>query len=327
MKALVTGATGFVGWHLVKVLSEHGHTVRAFVRPGSKVEELERFSPEIRRGELAERDVLRQALDGCDAVFHLAGRLRFWEKHPQRVLQANVEGTRHVLAALEGTDCGRLVLMSDECTVGREPDDRPATESTPFNLHHLDDPYIRSKVHAERLVQDVVRRGGLDAVVVNPGLCFGSHDHRPSPGGTLVLRFLAGRLRWRLSGGFFAASVDDVALGALRAWERGETGQRYLLGTRDLPFEEMLRLLSLVSGLPIPRRRLPFRVALLAARFGEVWGRTLLGDPPALSRSMLHRMATIKGLEPEASEKALGIVPTPLSAALEQSVRGLRGRV
>ncbi|MDY0058768.1 MAG: NAD-dependent epimerase/dehydratase family protein [Myxococcota bacterium] len=329
MRALVTGASGFLGGHLVRLLVRQGHQVRVFVRPRSDLTRLCSFSSEIRRGELTDRPLLRAALDGCDAVFHLAARHRLWERRPDRVLQVNVEGTRFVLAAVQEAACGRLVYVSDEATIGREPDDRPATEKTRFNLHAYADAYVLSKVRAEELVL-AAARAGTDAVIVNPGFLFGADDPRPSPSGGLIHRFLTGRLGYRTGGGCFAACVTDAALGLLRAWERGVAGQRYLVGTRDLPFEELLVLLARLSGRPLPARYLPFSLALLAGSLQELWARSLGERAPALPRSLLRRFVAPKGVDPAASEKQLGLTPRPLAEGLEEAIawcrqqRGLR---
>ncbi|MEW6776122.1 MAG: NAD-dependent epimerase/dehydratase family protein, partial [Bdellovibrionota bacterium] len=195
MKALVTGATGFVGSHLVRDLLARGVEVRVLARKTSPWKNLENLSVERAEGDVRDADSLARAMRGCEAVFHAAAQYTFWEADPRSYYDINLEGTKNVLRACEKSKVKRLVYTSTIATVGgaRSPD-ALLNESATYNLDETKDHYILSKKQAETEVLKATQEGRLDAVIVNPGGPIGARDLKPTPTGFLLMKFINGEV-------------------------------------------------------------------------------------------------------------------------------------
>jgi dihydroflavonol-4-reductase len=261
MRALVTGANGFVGSAIARALCDTGWQVRALVRSGSDGRNLERLAVETVRGDITDGASLDAALEHCDALFHAAADYRLWTPDPQRLYRTNVQGTRNVLEAARRTRVARIVYTSSVATIGLPPDGSPGTEQTPVRLAAMIGHYKRSKFLAEELVREFAR-GGLPVVIVNPSTPIGPGDVRPTPTGRLVLDAALGRMPAYVDTGLNIVHVDDVAAGHLRALERGRVGEHYILGGENLTLKEILTAISRLAGRKPPHVRLP-RAALL----------------------------------------------------------------
>ena len=231
MKVLVTGATGFLGRHLVPLLVEQGADVRALVRATTDDALLRGAGVEVLRGSLADVEAIRSAAGGCDRVFHLAGLVAHERRDVRRLHAVNVEGVRNVLSAIEPGV--RFVHVASIATVGPAASpDRPAHEAQPYPAEAASLPYIVSKRAGERLVLEAVEKRGIDAVVANPGFLLGPDDpYRVST--WPVYRYLQGTLRIHTRGGLSVADARDVAAGLVALADRGRTGERYILTGRD----------------------------------------------------------------------------------------------
>ena len=248
MKAYVTGASGFIGSHVVGTLREAGWEVgETFV-------------------ELGDRDGLRRAMDGCVAVFHLAALYAF-RGDPGEFERVNVRGTQNVLDAARAAGVERVVHTSTCATCGPVPG-RPATEEDEPPAWELAVPYKATKLAAERLAIEAAL-DGIDVVVVNPTTPVGEGDWVPTPTGRMVRGVATGRFRAYLAGtGVNLVDVHDVARGHLLAWERGRRGERYLLGGQDLSLGDVFELIARAAGRRPPRLRVPYTAARAAAAIG-----------------------------------------------------------
>lgn len=262
MKALVTGGTGFVGSHIARALVETGHEVRVLHRATSKLDALAGLSFESALGDLTDADSLRAACEGCDWVFHAAAVADYWRADVQRMFDANVEGTRRVLAAARAAGVRRVVFTSSAAAVGQREDGLPADESVRFNFSPSRFPYGYSKALAEEVVLEAAAQG-QEAVILNPVVVMGPGDLNVISGG-FVLNIK--RLSWVVpvtSGGVAVTDVRDIARWHLAAAERGRSGERYLLGTWNVSYPEWFALIADVvgaarPGLPMPGWALPF---------------------------------------------------------------------
>jgi dihydroflavonol-4-reductase len=277
MKALVTGATGFVGAAVARALSAAGWQVRALARSGSNRANLRPLAAEVIEGDLADAGSLELALVGCDALFHVAADYRLGARDPSQLYLTNVEGTRNILSAARKVGVARIVYTSSVATIGIPSDGSPGDESTPVALSNMIGHYKRSKYLAEEVVREAAATG-MSVVIVNPSTPVGPGDIKPTPTGQLVLDAASGRMPAYVDTGLNIVHVDDVAAGHLLAHERGKVGERYILGGEDMTLQIMLAQIARLVGRQPPRIRLPYAVVLpiayLAEGFAAVTGRS-----------------------------------------------------
>src|SRR5579872_1685469 len=288
---LVTGGTGFVGAHIVRALLARGHLVRCLVRAGSNRANLAGLPVEIVEGDLLDPQSLRGSMSGIDTLYHCAADYRLWAKRGE-VLRNNVEGTRNVLAAAAQANVRRVVYTSSVAAIGLEPDGSPATEQTPMHPGDLIGEYKHSKHEAELLARKAAYEG-LPLVIVNPSTPVGELDIKPTPTGQIIVDFLNRRMPAYVDTGLNIIDVRDVAAGHLLAAERGVTGQRYILGNKNMTLRELLEGLSNLSGIPAPRVRLPHWVPMMFAAADTTLARVTGHTPRATLdavRMSRHRM-------------------------------------
>jgi dihydroflavonol-4-reductase len=287
VRVYVTGASGFIGGHVARELREAGHDVRdEWI-------------------DLLDGERLRRAIEGCDAVFHLAA-LYSYDAAAAEHERVNVEGTRTVVELCRELGVGRLVHTSTCGTCGPVPG-RPATEADEPPAYELVVPYKRTKLEAERIVLDAAH-DGLDAVVVNPTTPVGDGDRFPTPTGRMVEGVATGRYRGYLDTGVNVVDVRDVARGHLLALARGRRGERYLLGGVDLALRELFGAIADLAGRSRPRLRVPYRVAQAMARAGVA-----NGEEVALARLPMF-------FSSEKARAELGYEPGPVEPALARAV-------
>src|SRR5262252_4449238 len=284
---LVTGASGFVGSAVAKALREAGFHVRVLIRPSSPRTNIDP-SDEAVVGNICDRDAVAAALRGVRYLVHTAADYRLWAPSPAEILQTNVEGTRILMEEAVRTGVERIVYTSsvatiEPCTGGSSDESRPLSEDRAVG------PYKKSKVIAERLVEDMVRRYRLPAVIVNPSTPIGPRDVRPTPTGRIIVEAARGRMPGFVDTGLNLVHVDDVAAGHLAALRRGSIGERYILGGDNVYLHVMLAEIARMIGRRPPRLRLPV-VAIYPLAVGtELWSR-VSGREPFVTRDAL-RMA------------------------------------
>jgi dihydroflavonol-4-reductase len=277
MKALVTGATGFVGAAVARALRREGWEVRVLVRGGSDRSNLQPLVVEAVEGDLADSNSLERALEGCAGLFHVAADYRLGARDPTPLYRTNVDGTRNILNAARTARVPRIVYTSSVATIGIPADGSPGEEGTPVGLGHMIGHYKRSKYLAEEVARDAAR-AGMSVVIVNPSTPVGPGDIKPTPTGQLVLDAACGRMPAYVDTGLNIVHVDDVAAGHLLAFERGRSGERYILGGEDMTLQTILAEIARLVGRTPPRVRLPYAavlpVAYLAEAFARISGRS-----------------------------------------------------
>lgn len=272
MKALVTGATGFVGAAVARRLLENQWQVRVLARHGSDRRNLKNLDVEVIEGDLTDVNSLQHATQGCDGMFHVAADYRLGARNPAQLYRANVEGTRNVLSAAHRAGVRRIVYTSSVATIGIPADGTPGDERTPNSLDNMIGHYKRSKYLAEEVVREAAREG-ISVVIVSPSTPVGPGDLKPTPTGQLVLDAAAGRMPAYVDTGLNIVHVDDVAAGHLLAYERGMAGERYILGGQDMSLREILGVIAGLTGRAPPRVRLPYGVVLPLAYVAEGFAR------------------------------------------------------
>ncbi len=315
---LVTGATGFIGWHIARKLLARGHTVRALVRPGSKVRELQ---VEEVTGDLRDRESLERAVAGCGLVFHVAADYRLWAKDPGELYRSNVEGTRNLLTAARDGAVERVVYTSTVGCIGI-PDDRPGSEELEVHLEEMTGAYKRSKFQAEQVALEFAG-AGLPVVIVNPTAPIGDHDFKPTPTGKIVVDYLKGDMPVFVDTGLNLVDVADTAEGHLLACERGRSGERYILGCQNLTLEQILARLAELSGGKAPRWRIPYGVAYAAGLASTGWA-NLTGHEPRAPLDALKMARKKMFVSVDKAKRELGFNPSPVEGALKRAVDWFR---
>jgi dihydroflavonol-4-reductase len=307
VRALVTGASGFIGAHVVAALTEAGVAVRGF-------DQGEPRAPEWVHGDILDPDALRGAVDGCDAVFHLAAVYSYYRRDAERMMRVNVEGTRNVLAAARDR---RVVHTSSAATCGPVPG-RPADERDSPPAWELKVAYKRSKLESEKLAL------AAGAVVVNPTTPVGRGDRRPTPTGKMIRDVASGRAPGYVrTTALNIVSVEDVAKGHLLAYEHGKPGERYLLGGEDLPLREVFAIVAEAARRKPPRLAIPFR-PLLAAAWTADRALALVNREPKLLVLDEVRLARIPArFSSEKAQRELGYGARPARQALAEAVDDL----
>jgi dihydroflavonol-4-reductase len=325
MRALVTGASGFVGVHLTRLLRERGHEVRCLVRPSSRRAHLDGLGVAFHVGDLSERRVLRHAIDGCDVVFHCAADYRFQASAPDDLYRNNVVGSENLFTAAADVGVGRVVYTSSVATLGLSNDGTASSETAPSSLASMIGAYKRSKFLAERVADRFVAMGKLPIVIVNPSTPVGEDDARPTPTGQFLVDFLSGRIPAYVDTGLNVVDVRDVAEGHLLAAERGVVGERYILGHRNVTLAELLDMLAQIAGIRWARLRLPHIVPLLAAAI-EVPLARLRRRAPRVSLEAVRLARKKMFFDPGKAVRELGLPQSPIETALARAVAWFRAQ-
>ena len=320
MKALVTGATGFIGGNIIRALVADDVPVRALMREAGNPLALQGLPVEGVIGDLEDPPSLRAAARGCAVVFHAAALTTFWDRDRGRFHRVNVQGTKNVLAAAEEAGVERVVHTSTWAVIGRPQARETATEDTepaPKDLRGL---YRQTKHQAEQEVRAAVERG-QDVVIASPTVPVGTWDVKPTPSGRIVLDFLRGRMPAYIDASLNLIDVEDVAQGHVGAWKRGRTGERYILGNRNMTLLEALKALEEITGRKRPRVKLPLGVAMAAARVDALLEGTILGREPKIPLEGVLHAQHRRAVDCAKAVTELGLPQSSVTGALEKAVR------
>jgi dihydroflavonol-4-reductase len=322
MKALVTGASGFIGGAVVRALAAAGVDIRVTARPGNDLRHLGGLAIERVEADLRDKDSLLRALQGCRHLYHVAAHYALWAKDPSIFYDVNVAGTRTLLEAAREAGIERTVYCSTIGAIGLPAGGGLGTETTPVSVNQMAGHYKRSKYLAEQEVLKLAREG-LPVVIVNPSAPVGAGDVKPTPTGQVIVDFMRGRMPAYIETGMNLIDVDDVAAGHLLAMEKGRVGERYILGNHNLLLREVFEILSRLTGVKAPRVKLS-RLAILPLAYMNDWIATVTNTPPRIPLEGV-RMAKYK-MHYDCSKaiKELSLPQTPVETALEKAVRWFR---
>lgn len=322
MKALVTGATGFVGSAVARRLVQEGWQVRVLARKGSDRRNLDGHPFQVMEGDLGEESSLAPALEGCDALFHVAADYRLGALDPRPLYKTNVDGTRSILEAAKRAGLSRVVYTSSVATVGIPRDGSPGTEATAVTLSDMIGHYKRSKFLGEQVAREAAGQG-LDVVIVNPSTPIGPGDVKPTPTGQMVIDAAAGRMPAYVDTGLNIVHVDDVAAGHVLAYHRGRSGERYILGGKDMTLREILVEIARITGGRPPRIRLPTAVVFPIACLAEVAAR-ITRRPGRITVEGIRMARKRMFFSSEKAERELGYRWRPPVEALQDAITWLR---
>ncbi len=313
--ALVTGATGFVGWHVARQLIDRGCRVRALARPSSVLRHLE--GAEVVIGDLQDPSSLERAVAGCSIVYHVAADYRLWAPHPEELYKSNVEGTSNLINAARRAGVERFVYTSTVGCIGLPPGGI-GDEETPVALEDMVGVYKKSKFMAEQVALRAAHEG-FPLVIVNPTAPIGDHDVKPTPTGKIIVDYLKGSMPAYLDTGLNLVDVRDTARGHLLAAEVGRAGERYILGCDNLTLSQIFQKLELLSGIPAPKRQIPYPVAYAAGVVSTSWAH-FTGHTPLAPLDGV-RMARKKMFVTQAKAvRELGYTASPVEGALRRAI-------
>jgi len=304
-----------------KLVEKKQGEIFCLARPSSDKKFLKDLGVHILDGDLKDPQSLDRALEGTETLFHAAADYRLWAKKPQELMESNVIGTRNILQAARHASVKRIVYTSSVSAVGR-PHLGAGDETMDPSASHLIGPYKKSKYWAELEARRFAREG-LNLVIVNPSTPIGSHDVKPTPTGKLILDFLRGKMPAYLNTGLNLVDVEDVAEGHLLACDKGKSGERYILGNKNLTLKEILEILSKISGRPAPKIKIPYWVAYTAGLFSTAWAE-VSGRPPEVPLDGVKMAREAMFYKADKAVRELGLPQTPVEKALEKAVKFFR---
>ncbi len=322
MKALVTGATGFIGFHVARLLAKQGFSVKALVREGSDAYGLKTLGIEPIIGDVRDPHSVRRALEGCRQLYHLAADYRLWVKDPKTMYDINVKGTENVMEAalIAGTE--RVVYTSTVGVLAACSNGKPSNEETPVSIKDMVGDYKKSKFIAETAVYGFIGKG-LPVVIVNPTTPIGDMDRKPTPTGKIIVDFLNGKFPAYLDTGLNFVDVDDVAAGHILAARYGKIGQRYILGNRNISLREFFECLAGITGRKPPRVRLPYFPVLLAAYVDESLS-GITGRHPTIPLTGVKMARKFMYFDCSKAVRELNMPQTPVEGAMEKAINWFR---
>lgn len=322
MKCFVTGGTGFVGANLIRLLLQQGYEVRALVRKGSCLDNLQSLDLEIVTGDLNSSN-LSQLISGCQVLFHVAAQYSLWQSDRDLLYRSNVLGTRNILKCARQARIERTVYTSSVAAIGVKQDG-VADETYQSPVDKLVGDYKKSKYYAEQEAVQAVQQG-QDIVIVNPSTPIGAFDLKPTPTGEIIVRFLQRQMPFYLNTGLNLVDVQDVAQGHILALAKGKTGDRYILGNQNLTFKQLLGKLEQITGLPAPKYTipywLPYSVAWLEENVLAKFGRqpTVALDGVRMSQQKMF-------YDPSKAVTELGLPQSNIDLALAAAVQWFQRR-
>ncbi len=323
-KALVTGAAGFIGSHVVQELLKDNVEVKAMIMPGEDTKNLEGLDIETVEGNILDEHAVKDAVKNVDTVFHLAAIYAIWMKDWRNIYEVNIQGSRNVLWASRNADINRVVYTSSIAALGIKAGTALSNEETPFNQYDLGNHYVLTKYLSQQEALGFAENG-LDLVVVNPCLPFGENDIAPTPTGQIIVDILAGLNRFSFGGGFNVVDVKDVARGHVLAARKGKTGEKYILGNRNVKIAEFMRLIYKAAGF---EKRTLINIPGFLMKAGTIplkyWADHVSHKPPLSSPPEIDYTSQYLFFDNTKAREALGLEFTPVEDSLERSINWFR---
>ena len=320
MTVFLTGATGFVGSHVARILEEQGARLRLLARPSSSLAAVQGLQDaDVVHGDLTRPEALRSALQGCDALIHVAADYRLWVRDPAAMYRANVEGTRALLLLAREAGIARVVYTSSVATMGFQHDGSIIDEDTPVDLRDMIGHYKRSKFLAEEEAL-AAAQAGQQVIILNPTTPIGAGDRRPTPTGRIVVDFLNRRFPAYVDTGLNLVDVEEVARIHAVALTRGVPGRRYILGGENLTLKQILDRMSAITGLPSPTVRVPHALAMVFAFFDETVTGRLRGREPRATVEAVRMGQKMMFANSSRAERELGLRMLPVYSALRAAI-------
>jgi len=319
VRVFITGATGFVGGNVARQYAAEGACLRLLTRQTSRLDSLTGIDAEMVKGDLREPEKLRSALNGCDALVHVAADYRLWVRDPEQMYAANVDGTRELLKLAREVGIQRVVYTSSVATMGFKADGTIVNEDTPVALADMIGHYKRSKFLGE-LEAIQAAKAGQHVMILNPTTPIGPGDAKPTPTGRIIVDFLNRKFPAYVDTGLNLVDVTEVARMHVVALERGTPGERYILGGENLTLKQILDRMSAITGLPSPKRKVPHAVAMTFAYFDETVTGKLRGKEPRATVEAVRMGKKMMFASSAKAERELGFQVLPVYPALRAAI-------
>ena len=323
MKVLVTGATGFIGFHVAKVLREKDLRVVALVREGSDSSVLKSLDVESLVGDVRDYDSVCRALKGCQQIYHLAADYRLWVPDPKPMYETNVRGTKNIMQAALQLGIERVMYTSTVGTLATSSNRKPLDENNLGELKEMVGHYKRSKFIAEQEAYRFIQRG-VPVVIVSPSTPIGAMDRKPTPTGKIIVDFLNGSLPAYLDTGLNFVDVEDVAIGHWLASRKGRIGQRYILGGKNITLREFFESIAGMTEQKPPRVRLPYLPVLIAAYLNEALSRRVTKIPPRIPLTGVKMARKYMFFDCSKAVRELHMPQNPVEGAMERAITWFR---
>ncbi len=317
IRAFVTGGTGFIGANLVRLLLKKGYEVRALVRPQSNLENLKNLEIEIVKGDLNDTN-LTEKIRSCHVLFHVAAHYSLYQADKDKLYESNVLGTRSILKAAKQANVERIIYTSSVAAIGVGKAGEIVNETHQSPVNELVGHYKKSKYWAEQEAKKAIING-QDIVIVNPSTPIGPLDIKPTPTGDIILRFLRRQMPAYVNTGLNIIDVRDVAQGHLLALEKGKTGERYILGNKNLSLKALLEELSQLTGLKTPQQTLPLWLPLTVAWVEETL-LSPLGKKASIPMDGVKMSKQPMYYDPSKAINELGLPSSPIKNALQDAI-------
>jgi len=308
---------------VARALAAQGADLRLLVRSGSDLRNIQELQAERVMGDLRDAVSLKKAVAGCDVVFHVAADYRLWVRDPDQMYRSNVEGTKAILEAARESKVRRVVYTSSVATMGFQSNGHLANEESPVSLANMIGPYKRSKYMAEELAIEA-GKSGMDVVVVNPTTPVGERDIKPTPTGRIVVDFLKKKFPAYVDTGLNLVDVAECAQGHIAALEKGRSGERYILGGENLTLKQILDRLADITGLPSPKIKVPYVVALATGVVDQVVTGYIRNREPRATIDAVRMGRKKMFVSSGKAEHDLGWKTVPVDAALRRAVEWFR---
>ncbi|QHI95424.1 NAD-dependent epimerase/dehydratase family protein [Aristophania vespae] len=316
---LVTGATGFVGSAVARVLRGRGHNLRLLVRSTSDRSNINDLEAEIVVGDLSEPATLTEAFKGVRYLFHVAADYRLWVPDPDVMMRANVEGTKQLMLMAQKAGVEKIVYCSSVAALATAHDGIPANEDSPVTEDQIVGAYKRSKYRAEQLVLKMAKEEGLPVIIVNPSTPIGPRDIKPTPTGQMIWDCVRKRMPAYVDTGLNIVHVDDVAEGHVLALERGKLGEKYILGGDNLMLGDFFALISREADIAPPKIKLNQSLLYPVALISEGLARAFKIEP-RVTREMLAMSRKLMFFSSDKAKKDLNYTPRPAEEAVADAV-------
>jgi dihydroflavonol-4-reductase len=323
MTTLLTGATGFLGSALARELIKEGQTLKLLVRKNTDTRNIDDLDCEVTYGDLRDPESLKTALVGCKTLYHTAAYYSLWSRDKKLIYDINVKGTRNILESALEAGIEKVIYTSTVGCIGLSDNGSPANEDQPMNPAFLCNDYKLSKYQAEQVALELFGRG-LPVVIVNPSTPVGPRDIKPTPTGQIILDFMNHKMPAYIDTGLNLIDVVDCARGHILAEAKGQPGERYILGNKNMSLKEILLTLEFLTGIKAPRIKMPYWVAYLAGSACEWISNSITHQPPAVPLAGVKMAKYFMYFDSSKAVRELGLPQNSVENALGKAVSWFR---